>query len=101
MTTDKLVQDIAKADDLIDLMDHIAWEKTIAPALAQYKDNYQTLLVQAVLGQSVVDTQTGQVISKEMLAGRIEGINWINKFLLSVIKRGQLSHSELNRYSVS
>lgn len=96
----KLSQDVAIADDLIDLLDHIAWEKTLAPALEKYKTSYQNLLVQSVLGQSVVDSQTGQVISKEMLAGRIEGINWINKFLVNVLKRGEISNRELNQYEL-
>lgn len=101
MSNEKLVQDLAKADDLCDLLDHIAWDKTLSPALAKYKDNYQNLLVKSVLGQAVVDTTTGQVISKEMLAGRIEGIEWIHKFILNVIKRGEVANNELNRYSVS
>ena len=101
MSNDKLVQDLAKADDLCDLLDHIAWDKTLSPALVKYKENYQNLLVKSVLGQAVVDTTTGQVISKEMLAGRIEGIEWIHKFILNIIKRGEVANNELNRYSVS
>lgn len=91
ITPEKAAENIARAEDLKDLLDHIAWEQTIVPELNKYKDNYQSLLVNSVLGQTVVDMNTGTPISKEMLAGRIEGINWIQKFLLNVIKRGDIS----------
>lgn len=84
-----------KGDDLSDLLDHIAWEQIIAPALDKYKANYHTLLVKSVLGQSVIDQTTGQVVSKEMLAGRIDGIEWLNKFIIHVLSRGDAAKSNL------
>lgn len=91
MTKEKIAENIARADDLADLLDHIAWEQTVLPELNKYKETYQSLLVNSVLGQAVVDRTTGQIISKEMLAGRIEGITWIHKFMLNVIKRGDIA----------
>lgn len=84
-----------RADDLENLLDHIAWEQTIKPALDKYKQNYQNFLVKSVLGQPIVDRATNQIISKEMLAGRVEGIDWLNKFLESVLKRGELAKENL------
>lgn len=101
MRYEQLVETAVRATDLQDLLDHIAWEQTVAPALAKYKDNYQKLLVQAVLGQQVVDQSSGQVISKEMLAGRIEGIDWITKYMTHVLKRGDAAKADLTNYEVT
>lgn len=101
MRYEQLVETAVRATDLQDLLDHIAWEQTVAPALAKYKDNYQKLLVQAVLGQQVIDQASGQVISKEMLAGRIEGIDWITKYMTHVLKRGDAAKADLTNYEVT
>lgn len=101
MKYEQIVENAVRATDLQDLLDHIAWEQTVAPALAKYKENYQKLLVQAVLGQQIVDQATGHVISKEMLAGRIEGIDWITKYMVHVLKRGDAAKADLSNYEVT
>lgn len=97
---EKTIENVLRADDLSDLLDHIAWEQTVQPALDKYRENYQNLLVKSVLGQAVVDNQSGQIISKEMLAGRIEGIDWIKKFLLHVLRKGEASKADMASYNV-
>ena len=100
MNKNKLIEESMRGDDLVDLLDHIAWDQTVKPALEKYKTNYHNLLVKSVLGQAVVDQTTGQVISKEMLAGRIEGIDWLNKFILHIITRSELAKSNLEDLQV-
>lgn len=100
MNPNKAIENIARADDLQDLLEHIAWERTVLPELIKYKDTYHNLLVKSVLGQSVVDQHTGQVISKEMLAGRVEGIEWITRFLTNVLKRGEQATASMQDFNV-
>ena len=99
MTT-KTIEHAQEATDLDNLLDHIAWEKIVQPALVKYRDNYQNMLVSSVLGQAVVDTGSGQIVTKEMLAGRIHGIEWINKFLLHILKRGDAAQADLIKYDI-
>ncbi len=98
--TNKTIEHALEANDLDNLLDHIAWEKTVQPALTKYKENYQDLLVKSVLGQAVVDVNTNQVITKEMLAGRISGIEWIHKFMLHILKRGDAAQAEMTKYDI-
>jgi len=78
----------ARATDLDDLLHHIAWEETLRPAIQTYRATYQNLLVQSVLGQVVQDRNTGNTISKEVLAGRIDAIDWLERYLTSVMRKG-------------
>jgi hypothetical protein len=97
------MQDVRKiehaiiADDLENLLDHIAWTNTVKPALESHRAKFQTLLVQSVLGQQIIDQNTGGIVSKEMLAGRIEGIDWLDKFLTGVLRRGERALSVLKQ----
>ena len=95
MTYDQQVETSVRADDLEDLLEHIAWANTVEPALAKYKETYHNLLVQSVLGQAVTDRTTGLVVSKEMLAGRISGIEWITRYMTNVLNRGKSAKSVL------
>lgn len=89
------VEDSIKADDLENLLDHIAWEQTIQPALSKFKTNYQNMLVQSVLGSQIIDTKTNGIVSKEMLAGRISGIDWLETFLVNILNRGERASNAL------
>lgn len=95
MNREQQVEFSMRADDLNNLLDHIAWENTIKPSLDKYRTNYQNFLVKSVLGQPIIDRATNTVISKEMLAGRIEGIDWLNKFLESVLRKGNFAKEQL------
>ncbi len=95
-----LIEDALMAQDLDNLLEHIAWEKIVQPELSKYKAHYETLLVQSVLGQQIIDQTTKQIVSKEMLAGRIEGINWINHFLKNVLTRGAKAQEKLEAVNI-
>lgn len=91
---------VAQSDDLEDLLHNIAWEETIQPALHSRRAYYQNQLVASVLGSPVIDQQTGTIIPKEVLAGRIDGIDWIEKFFTNILRRGDkaaeaLKHEQL------
>lgn len=88
MNHDNAVQYSNAANELIDLLEHIAWEQTVKPALDRHAETYKNLLVQSVLGRPIVN-HDGTPMSKEILAGRIEGIEWLERFIISVLKRGE------------
>lgn len=97
MPTEKQFIAATQAQDLEDLLEHIGWLGTIKPALEGHRARYQALLVQSVLGQQIIDHTSGGVVSKEMLAGRIAGIDWLDQFLTNVLKRGETARRALQQ----
>lgn len=90
-----IIEDALMGQDLDNLLEHIAWGQIVQPELLKHKSNYETLLVQSVLGQQIINQSTNQIISKEMLAGRIEGINWIMMYLKNVLSKGVKAQEKL------
>jgi len=93
---------VLRAEDLQDLLSHIAWTDTVKPALSKLQDDYQKLLTQATLGTKVfIMTNAGrQEVSPLHLAARIQGINFAIDTLEKILKRGDEAikslHSELS-----
>jgi hypothetical protein len=98
-STDAKLLAAAKAEDVQDLLNHIAWTETIEPALIKQREVLSALLVQSTLGYPVEMNRTDGskiTVSKEQLAGRISGINFITKFLEDLLKNGQAAMKSLN-----
>ena len=95
--------DAAKAEDLSDLLQHIAWTDTLRPMLVRERENYTKLLVNSTLGTPVrVPTATGVVeLSKEQLAGKIYGIDYIMDLMEKILSRGARAVAELRSQGVS
>lgn len=93
----------AKAEDLGDLLDHIAWREVILPELVKARDNYTKMLVSSTLGLPIsVNTGAGAaVITREQLAGRIDGINFIMGLMEDILKRGYRAAEELRANGLS
>jgi hypothetical protein len=101
--TDRAIS-VAKAKDLEDLLDHIAWTDTLRPALVDFKNVLASQLVQVTLGHPIeVQTSSGNSvpISREQLAGQIYGIDWLMKFVERVLDKGHVSADELKRLGIS
>jgi hypothetical protein len=90
----------AKAADLQDLLHNIAWENVVQPALQAHRTQYQHLLVQSVLGHPVINQQTQTVIAKEILAGRVDAIDWLERLITSVLRRGEAAADALRLESL-
>lgn len=93
--------DAAKAEDLGDLLDHIAWTDTLRPALLRERDNYTKMLVNATLGTPVqIPASAGRSaveISKEQLAGKIYGIDYIVELVEGILSKGTRAVAELRK----
>ena len=77
----------AQAEDLQNLLEHIAWDSVLLPKIKVAREQYLNLLVGATLGQPV-RFQTGETITKEQLAGRVHGIDFVIKLIENVLKNG-------------
>jgi hypothetical protein len=96
--------DAAKAEDLSDLLHHIAWTDTLRPALLRERDNYTKMLVNSTLGLPVrVPSTSGEPmeISKEQLAGKIYGIDYIIDLVGNILSRGERAVAELRKAGVN
>lgn len=77
----------AQAQDLKSLLQDIAWTDVLLPKIRAAREQYLNLLVNATLGQPV-RFQTGEAISKEQIAGRVHGIDFIVKLIEKVLENG-------------
>lgn len=95
--------DAAKAQDLEDLLDHIAWTDVIRPALYKTRDDLTQQLVSSTLGVPVqIQTITGPVdVSREQLAGKIFGINYIISMFEKLLQRGEIAAKQLKELGIN
>lgn len=98
-----LYLDAAKAEDVQDLLDHIAWTETIRPDFLQQRESFTKLLVSATLGMPVEIRSSSGVtaLSKEQLAGRIDGIDYVFKYFEKIMARGARAVAELRGQGIS
>lgn len=88
INTNKELEHAHRGEDLENFLHHIAWEETIQPALHTQRAAYQNMLVQSVLGTPVIDQRSNVILSKEVLAGRIDAIDWLERYFDNIIRRG-------------
>ena len=95
--------DVYKAQDLDSLLDHIAWSDTVRPALIRERDALTLLLVNSTLGLPVQSkTATGPVeVTKEQLAGKIYGINYIMTLFEKLLQRGEIAERQLKELGIN
>lgn len=86
------------ASDVGDFLSHIAWTDVLRPKFAAYKELLIQQLTSSVLGMPVTAKTFGGnevVISKEQIAGRIAGIDWLVQTLERILKEGDRAASFL------
>jgi hypothetical protein len=83
----------ARADDLNDMLEHIAWTDTVKPELLKLRDLYASFLSKSVLGTKITDGTN--IITSEQLAARVEGIDFITALFEKVLRRGKKALEEL------
>lgn len=93
----KLVEQVAKAEDLSDLLNHIAWTDVVLPRLQQEKERYTQLLVRSVLGSPII-REDGVELTREQLAGKVEGVQFIIKLMEDIIRQGDRALRQLNSH---
>lgn len=95
---DDIAVEAIRSDDLLDLLEHIAWTDTLRPALLTARDQYTKQLVAATLGVPVEITTRGGhaiAITREQLAGRISGIDFILDLITKILSRGSTARDSL------
>jgi hypothetical protein len=98
MSADKqiLLESAARAEDLFDLLEHIAWTDTVKPELLVIRDQHSQALVNHLLG-----TPLPEGVTKEQIAGKIFGINFIVSKLESILSRGKKAVETLSSQGIS
>ena len=95
MITEKDALTAAQGDDTMDLLDHIAWTDVIKPRLQEARNQLTTRLVNATLFAT-----KGEEESREQIAGKLYGINWIENELKKVISAGRMSKERLAEQNI-
>lgn len=80
----------AQGMDVRDLLDHIAWTDVIRPHLNDAKALLTKRLVDATLNPQKEGTET-----REQLAGKLFGINFIENVLEKILREGERSKEAL------
>lgn len=95
--------DAAKAEDLDNLLDHLAWTDTLRPALLRERNALTHLLVDSTLGLPVqAKTLGGPVeITREQLAGKIYGIDYIMTIMEKILTRGETASRQLKELGIN
>ena len=97
--TRQLENEVAKAEDLDNLLDHIAWTDVIYPELQRKKAYWTRALMDTVLGRPMTvpvnGTKEYRELKPEELAGRIDGIDWVIGFFTKTLSKGAEAHEEL------
>ena|SRR2546430_15361954 len=83
MTNQIRLELVAKAEDTQNLLEHIAWQAAVKPVLLKKRNDFTTVLVNAVLGQPMP-----QGITKEQIAGYVYGIDEIIKTFERILRDG-------------
>jgi hypothetical protein len=84
MTKSTQLVSVAKAEDTFDLLEHIAWERVIRPALDAEIRRMSSLLVSEALG-----TPLPGGLTREQVAGKCYGIQYISRLFEKILKDGE------------
>ncbi len=90
MTTANTALAAAQGLDTYDLLQHIAWTDVVKPQLEEAKATFTHQLVSATLRSQVPGEDT-----REMLAGKLFGINYIITTFEKTLKKGQQAREAL------
>lgn len=96
MTNQSRLEAVAKADAVADLLNHTGWQDIVKPALLKRRTDLTATLVNAVLGQPMPEG-----VTKEQLAGRVQGIDEIIKLFELILKHGREALNQLESQGFS
>lgn len=96
MNNESTLIKIAQAEDTFNLLHHIAWTDVIKPELLRRKESFGKILVDHLLGIPLAEGQT-----KEMIAGRIYGINEMIGLIEKILTQGKKALEELQSKGIS
>ena len=87
---------VAKAEDTYDLLNHIAWTDVVKPELQTVRETFSKQLVAAMLGSPL---PIG--ITKEQLAGKAFGIDYIIRLFESILAKGKVAREDIREIGIS
>lgn len=90
MTKSDQLMAVAKAEDTYDLLQHIAWDKVIQPALEDEVKRLSSLLVSEALG-----TPLPGGLTREQVAGKCYGIQFMSHLFKQILTRGEKALQDL------
>jgi len=96
MDTSKAFLEAHQAQDTQDLLNHLAWEEVVLPKIRKARDQYTNVLVAMTLGAAVA-----LPLTREQVAGRIHGLDFIVELMQKILKRGKEAENHLNAIGVS
>lgn len=92
----EIATDAAKGMDTEDFLDHIAWTAVIKPRLDSAKTLLTKQLVDAVLSGTPIEEG-----SRERIAGKIHGIDYVIHEIESIVKKGRIAEGLLAEAGIS
>lgn len=92
--TAKLIS-VAQAEDTYDLLNHIAWTDVIKPRLESQTKIWSQWLVADVLGTKIPDGTT-----REILAGKINGVNYLTLLFEQILSKGEKALKDIQSSGV-
>ena len=84
---------VGDAEEVVDLLEHFGWTKVLKPKLMQAVDMYMQQLPALVLNSH---KEAVSKVTKEELAGRIEGYLYVIARVEDILKRGSVAYDALN-----
>lgn len=87
----KTFERAAKGSDLREVLSSIAWDDVIRPEITKFKSTLNELLVNSVLGRSVLFRMadgTEMSLSKEQIAGQLYGLTFIEDLFERILRDG-------------
>lgn len=90
----KALEAAAKRTDLSELLDHIAWTDILKPELQRRRDWYLSVLVSSTLKKGY-RLPNGEMLTPEMAAGVVYGIDMIEEIIKRVLSRGEAALTAL------
>jgi len=91
MTTTQLHESAAMAEDLNDLLSHLAWTDVLKPAMLKSKSQIAQRLANAVLGTA----GTNEACSAQQLAGMTYGIDLVISTIEGILRKGVTASESL------
>jgi hypothetical protein len=95
-TVQEIATTAAKGIDTEDFLDHIAWTAVIRPKLDAAKAMLTKQLVDAVLSGTPIEEGT-----RERIAGKIHGIDYVINEIESIVKKGREAEGLLRQAGIS
>jgi hypothetical protein len=88
--------EVHQAQDTQDLLDHLAWTDVVLPKIRKAREQYTNVLVAMTLGAT-----SPLPLTREQVAGRINGLDFVVELMQKILKRGKDAEEYLASLGIS